>query len=155
MPTRPTVCLSCVISSVTCCARVETEKCVDFPPRTTVKSTVLLGSAVTRSSTSSQVWIGAPFTAMMLSPRASPAAAAGCPGSTESITAGTYGRPYAATFAVFTTIASTAFIVTPASSIIRRAASGFDSNQRFSGTGSGPNGASAFGSQSFGRGSPV
>jgi len=42
------------------------------------------------------VCTGVPFTAAMLSPFTIPASAAGRPATTESTTAGMYGRPYAA-----------------------------------------------------------
>ena len=74
---------------------------------------------------------------------------AGIPGTVESITAGKYVRPFTAKIPVATVIVSSAFIVTPASKMKTRAHAGFDSNQRLVGTGFGPCGTIASGSQSF------
>ena len=79
----------------------------------------------------------------MLSPASRPADAAGDPGETDPITAAGLAMPPVMTSDITTPIARMKFIVTPAMSTNTLARNGFDSNQRFSGTGFGPKGTSA------------
>ena len=151
LPTRLTVPVVGSFTSMTSGSTTMVSRCT---PRASSKRAARPVSALTFATSSLHDFTGTPSTEITLSPRCRPAFSAGLPATSVSMTVGASRLPYTANIPVATKIVSTAFMVTPASRITTRAYVGFDSNQRFAGTGFGPCGIIASGSQSRSSSAP-